>query len=1048
VPGAREPAAVLVDDFEDVTRWTAHPADGVEMRLSSAPGEHGQALRIDFRFRGGGYAVARRELDLPLPENYAFQFRIRGQGPANHLEFKLVDGSGENVWWRNRRDFEFPPRWRTETIRRRQIEFAWGPAGGGEIRRVAAIEFAVTAGSGGEGTVWLDRLELRELPPAPAGARPVARASSSRRGRPAEHALDGDPATEWWSGQHDRLPWLEVDLGWERELGGLVIDWSRGRHARHYAVEAGAGGDSWTTLRVVTTGNGGRDHLHLPESAARRLRLRALSPPGVGGLGIAAVAVQPPEWAPSANAFFQALAREAPRGRYPRGFVEQVYWTVFGEEGRAEEGLMSEDGAIEAGPGAFSVEPFLFADGRLWNWSDVSATHTLAEGSLPLPAVRWEAGDLELTVTAFAADSALFPRYALRRRSGGRGRVTLYLAVRPFQVNPPSQTLNAPGGVAPIRRLALNRRHLLVNEDRRLIALRAPDGFGATTFDQGDVVEFLERGALPPARGVNDPVGFASGALAYRFTLAAGEEAEVDLRIPLQPAGGPAGRGAQAVVARAFEWIARRPEPRHAARLAERFAAQRRRWREALGPATLELPDAGAEVRRTLRAQIGHILVNRDRAALQPGSRAYDRSWIRDGALTSSALLRLGHGEVVRAFMEWFAGFQYPSGKVPCCVDRRGADPVPEHDSHGEFIFLVAEHLRYTGDRAAAERMWPHVLGAANHLDSLRRQRRTAEYQAPGRRHFFGLLPPSISHEGYSAKPMHSYWDGFFALRGFKDAAFLAAALGRPEQAARLAAIRDEFAADLARSIAAAMAHHRVDYVPGCADLGDFDATSTTIALAPVQAEDVVPAGALRRTFERYWEFFDVRRRGRDWDAYTPYELRNVGAFVRLGWRDRAHELLDFFMAHRRPPGWAQWAEVVGREERAPRFIGDMPHTWVGSDYVRSVLDMIAYDRESDSSLVIGAGVPAAWLEGGGVVVRGLRTVAGALDLVLQRSGQAIEARLDRVGVPPGGFVVAPPGVTPAWRASVNGRAVSIGPAGEVRTREVPATIRFEPRGP
>jgi len=34
--------------------------------------------------------------------------------------------------------------------------------------------------------------------------------------------------------------------------------------------------------------------------------------------------------------------------------------------------------------------------------------------------------------------------------------------------------------------------------------------------------------------------------------------------------------------------------------------------------------------------------------------------------------------------------------------------------------------------------------------------------------------------EGYSAKPMHSYWDDFFALRGFKDAAFIAKELDNP----------------------------------------------------------------------------------------------------------------------------------------------------------------------------------------------------------------------------------------------------------------------------
>ena len=85
-----------------------------------------------------------------------------------------------------------------------------------------------------------------------------------------------------------------------------------------------------------------------------------------------------------------------------------------------------------------------------------------------------------------------------------------------------------------------------------------------------------------------------------------------------------------------------------------------------------------------------------------------------------------------------------------------------------------------------------------------------------------------------------------------------------------------------------------------------------------------------------------------------------MGTFVRLGWRQRAQELLDFFFADRRPPGWNQWAEVVGREPRQPRFVGDMPHGWVASDFIRSALDLFAYEREADNALVLAAGLPCS----------------------------------------------------------------------------------------
>jgi hypothetical protein len=141
---------VQVDDFERIDPWSAHPADGVELGLASDRGRTGRALRLDFSFRsGGGYAIARRATAIPLPPNYVFSFWIRGEAPPNTLEFKLVDRSGENVWWYTEPDRAFDGAWHRITVRRRQITFAWGPRGGGTPDTVAAIEFVVTAGRGG-----------------------------------------------------------------------------------------------------------------------------------------------------------------------------------------------------------------------------------------------------------------------------------------------------------------------------------------------------------------------------------------------------------------------------------------------------------------------------------------------------------------------------------------------------------------------------------------------------------------------------------------------------------------------------------------------------------------------------------------------------------------------------------------------------------------------------------------------------------------------------------------------------------------------------------
>ena len=260
-------------------------------------------------------------------------------------------------------------------------------------------------------------------------------------------------------------------------------------------------------------------------------------------------------------------------------------------------------------------------------------------------------------------------------------------------------------------------------------------------------------------------------------------------------------------------------------------------------------------------------------------------------------------------------------------------------------------------------------------MQSLRASERTGEALAAGQMAFYGLLPPSISHEGYSEKPMHSYWDDFWGMKGYEAASELAAALGHTEDAARIARLRDQFRQDLLRSIQASTKAHNIAYLPGAADLGDFDPTSTSIAFAPGAEVRDLPPEMVRATFEKYWKaFVDRRDGGKQWEDYTPYELRSVGTFVRLGWRDRAQQLLQFFLADRRPAAWNQWAEVVGRDPRKPRFIGDMPHGWIASDYIRSTLDMFAYERYGDHSMVIAAGIPSSWAAQQPVGIDGLRT--------------------------------------------------------------------------
>jgi hypothetical protein len=1035
-PAAAPEKTIFREDFRDISRWQAAPSAGVQLALSGAAGG---GLRLDFDFGGrAGWAAVRREVAIDLPENWELELSVRGEAKANDLEIKLVDGSGQNVWWAVRREFAPPHARTTLRSKKRHFSFAWGPAGGGEIRHVAALEIAVTARGGGRGWLAIEDLTLKPLPPpGPPAHPPVQTASASAPGSPPERAMDGDPATAWRGDGAERA-WLAIDFGERREYGGLTIQWEPDRFARRYEVETSDDGNAWTAARIVEAGNGGRDDLFLPESESRHVRLTLSEPGGREGYGIREIVVRPLAYSATPNTFFEEVARDSPRGTYPRSFSgEQSYWTVAGVDGDTENALVGEDGAVEPARGSFSVEPFLFFNGKLLRWSEVATAHALGEEDLPIPSVTWRADPLRLTITAFGygppGASSLEVRYRVRNSGARRLRGKLFLAVRPFQVNPPAQFLNGSGGVAKITSLEWDGSAVLVDGVRRVFARVSPSGFGAAPFDAGPITEFLARGELPREKSARDGFGYASGALAFDLDLPPGGDDEVSLELPLHPdAPGSA---------------ARQPLSRRQARalVARRLAACARQWREKLGRAGLEGPPAARPLLRTLRSNLAYALLERDGPAIRPGTRSYARSWIRDGALISAALLRLGHSEAVRAYIEWFAKYQDADGRVPCCVDRRGADGVPENDSHGELLFTIAEYWRFTRDADFLRRAFPHVERAVSYIDALRQKRRTEEYRTPEKLLFFGLLPESISHEGYSARPVHSYWDDFWALKGVKDAIDLAAALGREDLRRRWSELRDEFARDLFASLSRTISSRGIDFIPGSAELADFDPTATTIALDPAGEQERLPRRELARTFERYHGEFVGRRDGKiPWDAYTPYEIRTVGAFVRLGSRQRAHELLDFFLADRRPAGWNQWAEVVGREPRAPRFIGDMPHAWVGADFIRSCLDLFAWERESDGALVLAAGIPAEWLrEGPGIAVRRLRTPHGPLDYTLRKEKRGLRFSIGRLAIPAGGIALRPPLESPPRRVTVNGTTVPF-PGEELVIRQLPADVLFE----
>jgi hypothetical protein len=155
------------------------------------------------------------------------------------------------------------------------------------------------------------------------------------------------------------------------------------------------------------------------------------------------------------------------------------------------------------------------------------------------------------------------------------------------------------------------------------------------------------------------------------------------------------------------------------------------------------------------------------------------------------------------------------------------------------------------------------------------------------------------------------------------------------------------------------------------------------------------------------------------WVDYTPYELRIVGSLVMLGQRERAVQALEWYLKDQHPQGWHHWAEIVHRDRSAGKWIGDMPHTWCGSDFIRSARTMFVYEDKvlptgptgaAATNLVLFAGVPKEWLDRPeGVSFTGLRTHFGTLSASLKRDGDWWVLSYDGLSKTPSKVVLKPP---------------------------------------
>jgi hypothetical protein len=1029
-----------LDEFENKDGWHFIQSDGVKLNLTSdESGFTGKAIRFDYDFtKGTGYGGIQKLFPIDLPDNYEFSFYVKAESPANNFEIKFIDSTGNNVWWVSNRNYTFPGEWQKIKIKKRHIQFAWGPTNDQHLKKIDRIEFTIASFVGGKGTIWIDDLKFEPLQPETTSyPSPSITASSSLKKQTPELILDNLMKT-WWQSQDAKDQVLTIDFKTRREFGGLQINWLKEHAASRFDILLSDDGKTWEKVYSVSSNQSDVSFLRLPEVEARYLRINLIIGNNEKGFGIAGIQFLEIKNSMTPNDFMIYAAKNSPEGNYPRYFSEQAsYWTITGVNNDVKEAMINEEGMVEVDKALFSIEPMIKTGVSLYNWSNVKPVQTLGSSDDNrefnfIPSVEWKCEDLSFKTWMTASgeankNSILEIGYAFENQSDKPKDFEFYLLIRPYQVNPYYQFLNLEGGVGKIKSISEEKTDYIAVDDKVILPQRKYDFFGAADFDAGNPVDFIRKGMIPGNKSAVDKNGMANGIIRFSIHLEPGGKEEFFVAVPFYGKSGI--------------------EKLNPIFVKEESAKANEFWKNEVGHIRFNLPESADRIVNTYKANLAYILINRDKVGIQPGSRSYERSWIRDGALTSSALLKSGIVQEVRDYIDWYADYQYENGKVPCVVDSRGPDPVPENDSHGQLIYLIREYFNFTQDTAFLRSKNKYVLKTVEYIESLVAERSTDHYKYGNDsvRAQYGLVPESISHEGYSAKAMHSYWDNFFIMKGLKDAVEIQKILGLPETYGKIKKTRDTFQESLYNSLELAMKYKKIDYLPGCAELGDFDATSTTIALTPCNELKNLPKPQVYNTFDKYYEFFKNRRDGKlEWVNYTPYENRLIGSFIILDQPDRAHELIEFFLNDRRPQGWNHWAEVVWKDYRIPRFIGDMPHTWVGSDFINAIRSMFVYENEYDASLVLASAMYQDWIDTPkGMSVENLPTYYGEISYSIQK--ETLNYKFSISGdlkLPANGIKIKNfNGSALPVKVIVNGKETNDFSEKEITVKEIPAEI-------
>jgi len=591
--------------------------------------------------------------------------------------------------------------------------------------------------------------------------------------------------------------------------------------------------------------------------------------------------------------------------------------------------------SFSPGPGSYGVSTWVYVDGKLhapeempladlrWRWE---------AGGLPVLISTWDAGPVQVTSRLFADgdpdryDIKDHLRLEVANHSTQSQTVKVYLVIRSF---------GAAGG--RVHSLGARDDLLLIN-GKPLVYLGDRSGrFGAMSYraTESDISLCLRTGSLPDASEVTDDSGWASGALEYHVTLAAGAARCFDFAFHVQ----------------AGHWMLTWIQPPAAIDYAAAEIDFLARCRAQL-PVKLDLPDQrfvecfGATLNQLHSFTVG------DAPRIAPLT--YPQWWMRDCAYVVTALDRAGLHDFARR----------------ACLDAARVDAMTgfggEADVPGEVIWMLSEHYLQTRDAAFLRSVWPFMQRKADLLVRARHTKTPIRVPYEFVTHEWGLLPvidlfcAPAQHGLIVGRMDHHYplyWVNAFAYLGLRRMAECAAVLGEEGStyAAEAAALRK------------ALHQHIHDSKTGFGK----NERDVVAALWPCEWPEPDDEG-VRAVFNSWWHTTRCPRGEynpeRLWTYFPVGEAHN---YLLLGQRERAWQTIEWYFANQSAPGTYGWPEGE-RDENSALLLWQKTRGWdkmrcvTPTGWTLSEMFLLLRDclvREEGEALVLGLGVPAAWMD-------------------------------------------------------------------------------------